>query len=82
MNASTRSTTSTFPHNGVAREILPAPALVIHGEADLRPLWNARRIAEMIASADFIAIPGAGHELWRENARDFTAVLRGFLRQA
>jgi proline iminopeptidase len=58
-----------------------APTLVIHGEADPRPRWNARRIAEMIAGAEFSAIPGAGHELWRENAKDFAAVLREFLLQ-
>jgi pimeloyl-ACP methyl ester carboxylesterase len=35
----------------------------------------------MIAGAEFSAIPGAGHELWRENAKDFAAVLREFLLQ-
>jgi proline iminopeptidase len=59
---------------------ITAPTLVIHGDADPRPLWNARRIAEMITDAEFRAIPGAGHMLWRENAQDFAAVLRGFLR--
>lgn len=56
-----------------------APTLVIHGEADPRPLWSARRIAEMITDAEVSVIPGAGHELWRENAEDFAAVLRSFL---
>ena len=59
-----------------------APTLVVHGEADPRPSWNARRIAERIAGAQFTEIPDAGHELWRENAEDFAAVLRGFLLQA
>ena len=58
---------------------ITAPTVVLHGEADPRPLWNARRIAEMIAGAEFREIPGAGHELWRENSEEYTAVLRGFL---
>ncbi len=58
-----------------------APTLVIHGAADPRPLWNARRIAEMLPNAAFSVIPGAGHEPWRENTADFTAALRSFLLQ-
>lgn len=58
---------------------ITAPALVIHGEADPRPLWSAQRIAEMITDAGISVIPRAGHELWRENPDGFAAALRGFL---
>jgi proline iminopeptidase len=58
---------------------ITAPALVIHGEADPRPLWSAQRIAHMITDAVVSVIPGAGHELWRENLDDFATVLRSFL---
>jgi proline iminopeptidase len=58
---------------------ITARTLVIHGEADPRPLWSARRIAEMISDAAVSVIPAAGHELWRENPADFTTALRGFL---
>lgn len=56
-----------------------APVLIIHGEADPRPIWNARRIAEMITDAAITVIPAAGHEVWRENPDAFSAALRGFL---
>lgn len=62
-------------------QLVTAPTVVIHGEADPRPLWNARRIAGMIAGGQLITVPGAGHVLWRENAADFAAVLRSFLLQ-
>ena len=60
-------------------QLITAPALAIHGEADPRPLWSARRIAELIPDAEFSAIPGAGHMIWRENRADFDAAFRGFL---
>jgi proline iminopeptidase len=58
---------------------ITSPTLVIHGEADPRPLWSAKRIAEMITGAAVSVIPGAGHELWRENPDDFASALRSFL---
>jgi proline iminopeptidase len=57
-----------------------APTLVMHGEADPRPLWNARRMADMIPAAKFVAIPRCGHQPWRENPEAFALALRGFLR--
>ncbi len=56
-----------------------ARTLVLHGEHDPRPLWNVRRIADLVTGSELTVIPGAGHEIWRENGEVFAAELNRFL---
>lgn len=74
---------SSWPVGAVAARCrdVSAPVLVMHGEADPRPLWNARRIAELVPNGQLAVIPAAGHKPWREDAVVFTAELSRFLGQ-
>ncbi|WP_129669678.1 alpha/beta fold hydrolase [Phytoactinopolyspora endophytica] len=56
-----------------------APALIIHGEQDPRPLANARRLLDILPSATFAAIPDAGHSPWFEAPTAFSTRLNAFL---
>jgi pimeloyl-ACP methyl ester carboxylesterase len=56
--------------------------LVVVGEDDaISPVEEMRGIAERIAGAEFVVIPGAGHMSPREDAATFNAALAGFLRE-
>lgn len=55
------------------------PTLIIHGEADPRPLWAARRLAGLIPHAQLQTIPAAGHLPWLERPDRVAALLRQFL---
>ena len=60
-----------------------APVLVVHGEADPRPVGGALRLAEALPDAELVVLPGCGHQPWRERPDRFRAVLRSFVaRQA
>lgn len=57
-----------------------APALVVVGEEDaLKPRRLAGELAERIAGAEFLIIPGAGHALCLERPAEFNTALLGFL---
>jgi proline iminopeptidase len=58
---------------------LRMPTLIIHGEADPRPLWAARRLAGLIPGAQLQTIPDAGHLPWLERPARIAAPLRRFL---
>ncbi|WP_051619656.1 alpha/beta fold hydrolase [Haematomicrobium sanguinis] len=46
---------------------IEVPIAVVHGEADPRPYWSAKMLADALPSATFTLIPNAGHNPWREN---------------
>lgn len=58
---------------------LAVRTLVLHGEADPRPGWSARRVAELVPNAQFRLIPQAGHFPWLERPAAVAASLRDFL---
>ncbi|MBV9001420.1 MAG: alpha/beta fold hydrolase [Solirubrobacterales bacterium] len=58
---------------------IAAPTLVLHGEEDrILPLDNGRRLAEGIAGARFVPVPGGAHAL-PTDAPDSTSELVSFL---
>jgi proline iminopeptidase len=56
--------------------------LIVHGEADPRPLWSARALAELLPNAQLAAISDCAHYPWFEQPELFQDVLRGFLARA
>jgi 3-oxoadipate enol-lactonase len=62
-------------------ERIEAPALVVHGDADLIvPVENGRLLAERLPNAEYVELPGAGHNLPLEDPETFSRLVRGFLR--
>jgi pimeloyl-ACP methyl ester carboxylesterase len=54
--------------------------LIVHGDGDApKILEGSRRLAAMIAGAEHVEIPGAGHSPHLEQPERFNAVLRRFL---
>jgi proline iminopeptidase len=58
---------------------LLTPTLIVHGEADPRPLWSVRALAELLPNARLVAIPEAGHYPWFEQPAAFRRILRDSL---
>lgn len=58
---------------------MPAPALIVHGEADPRPAWSVYPLAGMLPQARLAILPGAGHLPWLDAADSLREVLRRFL---
>lgn len=57
-----------------------APTLVIHGDADpLVPHANAQILAQRIAGAQLVTLPGCGHLAMWEQPEELARVLLGFL---
>lgn len=56
------------------------PTLLVAGEVDQtgHPA-GMKRVADMIAGAEFAVVPGSGHYPWAENPADFNRHLLGFL---
>ncbi|MBI2942309.1 MAG: alpha/beta hydrolase [Chloroflexi bacterium] len=57
----------------------PTRALIVHGEADPRPVWAARKLAGLLPCAALVTIPDAGHYPWLERPDVFRDTLRSFL---
>lgn len=55
------------------------PTLIVHGEADPRPIWAARYLAERIPNAQLGTLPAVGHLPWLEQPDEFGAILREFV---
>lgn len=55
------------------------PVLVVHGEADPRPVDVARELAEKIPGAQFVKMPDVGHWPWLEDPDGFEKVTLEFL---
>lgn len=60
-------------------EKLTAPALIVHGECDPRPLANSRRLLDLLPTATLATIADAGHSPWFENPTAVSAELNAFL---
>ncbi|MGH3487372.1 MAG: alpha/beta fold hydrolase [Actinopolymorphaceae bacterium] len=56
-----------------------APTLILHGEADPRPLAHTRLLLDLIPRARLVAVPDAGHSPWVEAPETVAAHLRTFL---
>lgn len=58
---------------------LQARVLVVHGEADPRPVDGVRLLVDALPTAELVTIAGAGHQPWRERPAELRAVLREFV---
>ena len=54
------------------------PALVLHGDRDLRPIWAAERLAHQLPNARLVRLPG-GHFPWVEAPFELRRLLRSFV---
>ena len=69
-----------FYADGCAVEQIEAPALVIHGDADLIvPVENGRRLAERLPNARYVELPGRGHNLPLEEPETINPLVLDFL---
>ena len=64
-------------HPALAR--LAIPALVIHGEHDMIPVWCAEHIATAIPGADLVVLGGCGHFAYLERPQDVHKAIARFL---
>lgn len=55
------------------------PTLIVHGEADPRPVWVAHHLAAHIPNAQLRVLPAIGHLPWLEEPDQFARILREFL---
>jgi pimeloyl-ACP methyl ester carboxylesterase len=61
-------------------ERIEAPALVIHGSEDwIVPVENGRRLAERLPNAEYVELPGRGHNLPLEDPHTFARLVEDFL---
>jgi 3-oxoadipate enol-lactonase len=64
---------------GVEVERIAAPALVLHGDADrIVPVENGRALAARLPNAEYVELPGAGHNLPLEQPETFVRLVEGF----
>jgi pimeloyl-ACP methyl ester carboxylesterase len=69
-----------FYDAGCTVELIDVPALVLHGECDrIVPVENGRRLAERLPRAEYVELPGRGHNLMLEDPDAFTGLACGFL---
>jgi pimeloyl-ACP methyl ester carboxylesterase len=72
-----------FYDEGCAVESIDVPALVVHGECDrIVPVENGRRLAERLPRAEYVELPGRGHNLMLEDPEAFAALACDFLERA
>ena len=57
---------------------IECPALVLHGDRDLRPMWAAERLAQRLPNARLVRLPG-GHFPWVEAPFELRRSLRSFV---
>jgi pimeloyl-ACP methyl ester carboxylesterase len=61
-------------------ERVEAPALVLHGDADLIvPVENGRMLAARLPDAAYVELPGRGHNLMLEDPESFASLALDFL---
>jgi proline iminopeptidase len=58
---------------------MSAPALVVQGDRDPRPVASCDSLVEALPSVRRVVLPAAGHLPWVEQPADFTQVTRDFL---
>ena len=69
-----------FYRQGCEVERISVPALVLHGSDDLIvPVENGRRLAERLPNAEYVELPGRGHNLMLEDPETFAELVRDFL---
>ena len=62
-------------------ERIDAPALVLHGDADLIvPVENGRMLASRLPNARYVELPGRGHNLPLEDPETFNRLVLEFSR--
>jgi pimeloyl-ACP methyl ester carboxylesterase len=69
-----------FYAEGCDVERIEAPALVVHGDADvIVPVENGRRLAERLPNARYVELPGRGHNLPLEEPETINRLVLNFL---
>jgi pimeloyl-ACP methyl ester carboxylesterase len=69
-----------FYEQGAEAERVEAPALVVHGDADLIvPVENGRRLAARLPDAEYVELPGRGHNLMLEDGEELAGLVLRFL---
>ncbi|HEU5213716.1 MAG TPA: alpha/beta hydrolase [Gaiellaceae bacterium] len=69
-----------FYADGAEVERIAVPALVIHGSDDrIVPVENGRRLAARLPDADYVELPGYGHDLAQEAPDELAALIDAFL---
>jgi 3-oxoadipate enol-lactonase len=69
-----------FYDDGCDAERIGAPALVVHGTADLIvPVENGRMLAERLPQAEYVELDGRGHNLMLEEPETLARLVRAFL---
>jgi pimeloyl-ACP methyl ester carboxylesterase len=72
-----------YYNEGVEVERIEAPALVVHGDADLIvPVENGRALAQRLPNARYVELPGRGHNLMLEDPELFNGIVLDFLPHA
>jgi 3-oxoadipate enol-lactonase len=65
---------------GAEVERIDVPALVVHGSEDrIVPVENGRRLAARLPHADYVELPGYGHDLAQEAPDELAALIDAFL---
>ena len=65
-----------FYNRGCEVERIDAPALVLHGDADLVvPVENGRLLASRLPNARYVELPGRGHNLQLEDPATFNSLV-------
>jgi pimeloyl-ACP methyl ester carboxylesterase len=69
-----------FYEAGAEVERIAVPALVVHGSDDrIVPVENGRRLAARLPHADYVELPGYGHDLAQEAPHELAALIDAFL---
>jgi len=69
-----------FYEQGCPVERIELPALVVHGDQDLIvPVENGRRLAERLPCAEYVELPGRGHNLMFEDPESLARLALDFL---
>lgn len=69
-----------FYESAIEVELIRVPALVVHGDEDLIvPVENGRRLAERLPDAEFVELPGRGHNLMLEDPVTFAGLVLRFV---
>ena len=69
-----------FYADGAEVERIVVPALVVHGSDDrIVPVENGRRLAARLPAADYVELPGYGHDLAQEAPDELAALIDAFL---
>jgi 3-oxoadipate enol-lactonase len=69
-----------FYAEGAEVERIDIPALVVHGSDDqIVPVENGRLLAARLPNADYVELPGYGHDLAQEAPEELAALIDAFL---